>query len=395
MAGTYVAPCRTRRGAIASRSGSERRKVEPKRAGAVRRHEAELGVGSAHAVRGRDPAFDVDADLLEDVARRVGKVDLDDHAPQRLDRAPRPRRVDELRGPRPGRDDHRPGGLEAITGPYAGDATAIDPQSRRPADLEAHAQLPGAGRDRVGCRRRRHWIADRKTARGHVLGDRRLEARHLTRREEFRPELAMRLRILAGHGLQLRWIAADQQEAGRFRRQPEQLRLLLREAPVALEGAQVQLREHRIDRMLDDARVASGCGSRDGMRFEDADAGPGRGEMLGNRHADDAGADDRDVGSGASQGRRLRRRPRRPPRSARGTRAAGRPPRPCCSGRARCAARHRTRRARAARSARSRRSRRPRPRSRRARAPRPRPAEQPPRSSGPPSACADRTARVR
>ena len=73
------------------------------------------------------------------------------------------------------------------------------------------------------------------------------------------------------------------QEASGFRRQPEQLRFLLREAPVAFEGAQVQLCEHRIERMLDDARVASGRGSRDTMRFEDADGGTGRGKVLGDR----------------------------------------------------------------------------------------------------------------
>ena len=56
----------------------------------------------------------VDVRLLEDVARRRLELQLDDHAPERQDRAPGAGRVHDLRRPRPGGDHDRAGLDEAI-----------------------------------------------------------------------------------------------------------------------------------------------------------------------------------------------------------------------------------------------------------------------------------------
>ena len=75
----------------------------------------------------------LDAALLEDRAWRLLEGDLDVDAPDRRDRPPRPRRVDDLGRPRAGGDEHRPRRLEEVGGPR-GDAGVQD-GARRPRRL--------------------------------------------------------------------------------------------------------------------------------------------------------------------------------------------------------------------------------------------------------------------
>ena len=89
----------------ASGSGSSLRKVEPTEV--VPSAVTALKTAPGSAAPGGDR---LDTHLLDDVPRRRAQLELDDHAPDRGDRAPRARRVDHLRGPRarPPRARRRP-----------------------------------------------------------------------------------------------------------------------------------------------------------------------------------------------------------------------------------------------------------------------------------------------
>ena len=125
--------------------GQERR---AERGEAAARDEAEQRVEPAAGVRQV-----LDAALLERVARRLREPQLDVDAPQRADRAPGARGVDERGGPRAGGDDDRSGRVAAgrVRTPVAR-PSSTPAWLRRP--RSARRPRRARGRRRPGWRRR-------------------------------------------------------------------------------------------------------------------------------------------------------------------------------------------------------------------------------------------------
>ena len=85
--------------------------------------------------------------------------------------------------------------------------------------------------------------------------------------------------------------SSEQQQAGRLGRQLE----AVAERAVVLERLLVERRQRRVERVLHDARVAPRRARGDRLALVEDDAGAALGQERGERAADDAAADDRDV----------------------------------------------------------------------------------------------------
>ena len=202
------------------------------------------------------------------------ELQLDDHAPEREDRAPGAGRVDDLRRPRSGGDDDRPGRDDAIRGV---DADRPRRPRARPAPWTpsrivaprrcasaANARLADAGRDRE---------PDVEAHGRETVGEAGLEAPQVVRvrrtsasksgladadRGGLRPERVLvppTVRIPAGSVVEPE-VAA--------RRVHRQLRGdLVGERPVARERLAIQGAEHGVGRVPDHARVAARGAGRD------------------------------------------------------------------------------------------------------------------------------------
>ena len=233
------------------------------------------------------------------------ELHLDDDAPEREDRAPRAGRVDDLRRPRPGGHDDRPGGHEAVRGLDPGRPGPLPRHMRRDAFPDRGAALGGEGGEPEARRCRRDREPDAEPHRRETVGEAGLEAPEVVRADEGRVEVGVggpdRGRLRA----QQRLVPAHGQDPGRLVVEPEaaarsvlgQLRLdLVGERPVALERLAIQGAEHGVGRVPDRAGVAAGGARRDRPPLVERDPGSAPGQLGRERRPDDPGTDDRDVG---------------------------------------------------------------------------------------------------
>ena len=370
-AGSARRPARSR-ALVVARVRLERQERRPERRPAVRGHEAE-----ARSRRPRPPPARRRARSRRrrrpPRGRAVGgaaEPELDDHAPERQDRAPGPGRVDDRGGPRarPSRP-RRPARTIAVAG--------VARQRRRPPHgrpARAHAVRGSA---RLGGPRARRTPAPRRPARpgSRCRGGRRARPSARpgsSRRRSSGPTYAARN---VGVGRRDRRAPAPGAASSS---QPS-----VRIPPGAVGEAERALR--RVGREPSAGPRRRARGSARGSRGT-ARRGPGRpgyhtapelrpdapaaisrrsysstlsaapGELGGERRADDAAADDRDVGRRSRAATLAASGDAAPAAiSAQLARPGGRPRPPCCSGSARCGARPRAR-GPAARSARPRRS---------------------------------------
>ena len=93
-------------------------------------------------------------------------------------------------------------------------------------------------------------------------------------------------------------IVADHQETCRLGGQGESLDICRREGAVEGKRLEMQLDEDRIERVLDDTRVAPGGAGRDPRALEQHDPATRDREVRRARHADDPAADHDDVRCG-------------------------------------------------------------------------------------------------
>src|SRR6185436_19751257 len=106
---------------------------------------------------------------------------------------------------------------------------------------------------------------DVEATRGHAGRDRRLQRRHLVRPDEAWTKSGMARRELRGQPTRAVDVTGDAEEPGRLGRQGEPL-----EVAIERDRFEVELDEHRIDRMLDHPRVpAGGAGADLGSLDED------------------------------------------------------------------------------------------------------------------------------
>ena len=168
-AGTKRVPRSTSAGATSVGSGCSGRNVEPSAETPPRGDEAEQRVEPAVGVRQvLDPA------LLERVARRLREPQLHVDAPQRRDRAPGARGIDERGGPRPGRDDDRSRRRRCRPRAHAGRAAVLDHRRGRGALDQLRARGARPGGEGLGGGGGRHGQARVEQERGQALGERRL-----------------------------------------------------------------------------------------------------------------------------------------------------------------------------------------------------------------------------
>ena len=99
-------------------------------------------------------------------------------------------------------------------------------------------------------------------------------------------------------------VVGHAQHADRCVRQPEPIIDALGDGAVQAQRLEVQRDEDRVERMLDDPRVAAGRSRSDRGLLEQDDASPALCQVSGSGHADDAATDDRDIEAGLGrQGR--------------------------------------------------------------------------------------------
>ena len=216
-------PARTgRRGpAAAPRSRAGRapsgRKVDPsdERPSAVTRLNPTEPSGSCERARRRRV---LDLGLLEDVARRgIAQLQLDDHAPERVDRAPGATRVDERRRPRSGGDDDRARGSHDAIHDDAGRGPAVAGHRRVHALDQRRA--PGTGERREGVRRGRRGDreADRHAHGGQARRQGRFEGRERVAVDELGRDVRVRRREPASGRPDDVCVPADREDPGRLR----------------------------------------------------------------------------------------------------------------------------------------------------------------------------------
>jgi hypothetical protein len=267
-------------------------KGRAQRARPVRRDEAER---KAWVVRddlgtGLDPGFG----LFEDMVRRPLELDRRDDAPQRPDRAPAAGRVDERGRPWACRDDDRRRiDAPAVVEDHADGRVPLDPWARGGPDLELDAAALGqAG---VGLRRRERAdrVADVETAGRNPRSEGRFEGGRFAGRQVGRVQLRVGTLEFFGQAGGLARVVGHVQEPGRAVGQVE---AVVREGAIEPERGQVQLHEDRVERVLDDPRVATGRARADRVTLDEDHPPAGLRQVRRGRDADDAAAEDDDVG---------------------------------------------------------------------------------------------------
>ena len=140
-----------------------------------------------------------------------------------------------------------------------------------------------------------HRIAGVEPARGEPLGERRLEDLEVAAVQHRRPQLGNVAADLGGGLCELGRVEREQQNAGRVGGHLEAL-----QSAVELERLVVELRHDRVERVLQNAGVAPARAGRNAIALEDLDPRARLRQQRRGGATDYPGADDGDVGVGAS-----------------------------------------------------------------------------------------------
>jgi hypothetical protein len=156
--------------------------------------------------------------------------------------------------------------------------------------VEARAGSEGTARERARGGHRAHRIASLEPARPQPLGHARLELAQRGWVQEPGLELGRLAGDLLGRGREQRPLMRHHQDARGRLRQVEAV-----EAAVELERLDVQLRHHRVERVLDRAGVAARGGRAHVVVLVELDLRSGLGQERRRGAADDPAPHDGDV----------------------------------------------------------------------------------------------------
>ena len=142
--------------------------------------------------------------------------------------------------------------------------------------------------------RRTDRVARLEPTAPQLLSDRRLQLAHALRIERSRLELGLVARDRGGRSVERVWLAGEQQHTGRRGGELEAVEL----GEVA-QRLEMKLGQHRIEGMLNRARVAARRRAGELVALEELDACTGFGQEGSRGAAHDPAAHDRNVGRGA------------------------------------------------------------------------------------------------
>ena len=292
----HLGPAQTRHEALSGTPQGRRPGDRVGLFGQERRPHGHLPVRRHQAEDRRRPAcgHGLHAHLLQHVAGRVLHLDLRHHSPDRHDRAPRARGVDHLRRPGPRGHEHGGCGASHAGGQHASRACPDHPRPGGLALVEAGARGVGALGERARGRGGPHRVAGLEPATPEPWPDRRLHGAQLVRSEQGGRQLGAVPRHLRHGRLEDRALARQHEHSDRLLRKLE-----VGELAVVAKRLQVQVPQHRVERMLHRAGVLARRGDRHLLTLVQVHPNTCLGEEGGRRTTDDAPADDRHVGGSA------------------------------------------------------------------------------------------------